>query len=462
MIIAVVGSGGKTTRIKQMTREYREAGKSVLVTTTTHMYAEEDTLLTDDADSILRQLKEQGVVMAGIPEGKKIRALSPETFQKVCGCADVVLVEADGSKGLPLKYPNATEPVIPGSVDEIQVICGLDALGRTCKEVCHRLELVQECLKIEEDTVILPMHIQRLVEEGYMKPLRENYPEAKITLVPRHDGSLYQRVIASVLQNGGDVSCIREEWFCPQPKLIICGGGHVAREVAVFASHLDFSVKIIDDRPELAAPERFPTADEVICDSYECLEKYLEPDAYYVVVTPYHKGDYQCVSKILSSEYCYLGMIGSRNKVANTAERLRRDGFAEEQIRTIFAPIGLPIQAVTPAEIAISILAQIIQEKNKTHVASVEQELLACQNHGVLCIIMEKQGSAPRGVGSMMLVEEERVLGSIGGGEAEYLAIMHARACPEFALRRYTLANTKKDGLDMICGGSIQVLFVPI
>ena len=122
MIIAVVGSGGKTTLIKNLAQKYRAEGKTVLVTTTTHMFIEADTLLTDDADTILRALRETGYAMAGVPHGEKIKALSPETFEAVCAAADVVLVEADGSKHMPLKFPNATEPVIPEHTDQIIVV----------------------------------------------------------------------------------------------------------------------------------------------------------------------------------------------------------------------------------------------------------------------------------------------------------------------------------------------------
>lgn len=202
MIIAVVGSGGKTTLIKKLAAHYRSEGKTVLITTTTHMFLEEDTLLTDDADTILHALKETGYVMAGIPDGEKIKALSTKTLAAVCGFADVVLVEADGSKQLPLKYPNATEPVIPENTDEIIVVCGLNAIGQKAKDVCHRLELVKECLGIDDNTVITPAHIQKLVTEGYLKPLRAAYPKVKISVRPRHDGSRSQRAVASMLQKG--------------------------------------------------------------------------------------------------------------------------------------------------------------------------------------------------------------------------------------------------------------------
>ena len=462
MTICVVGSGGKTTLIKKLAKRYIKENKTVFVTTTTHMFIEEDTLLTDDADTIIHQLQEKGYAMAGIEEGEKIKALSRQTYEAVCAFADVVLVEADGSKQLPLKYPNATEPVIPENTDEIIVVCGLNAIGQQAKDVCHRLELVKTCLGIQDDTVITASHIQQLVTTGYLTPLSAAYPNVKITCLPRHDGSLYQRTIASLLQNRQDVSMVCQEWFCPQPRMFICGGGHVAKEVAALAAHLDFSVTVIDDRADLANRERFLTAQKVICDSYDNLKHHLEPDACYVVVTPDHKADLQCVSTILPTQYRYLGMIGSKKKVAATFQNLRNAGFTEEQIGTIFAPIGLPIGAVTPAEIALSILGEIIQEKNKYHTASVDKSLLEQTDPGVLCVITEKQGSAPRGIGSMMFVGKEKVLGTIGGGEPEYRAIRHARENPGFSLQEYSLNRAAANGLDMICGGTIKVAYIPL
>lgn len=204
MIISVVGSGGKTTLVKNLAKQYRAEGKTVLVTTSTHMFMEEDTLLTDDAAVIIRALQENGYAMAGIPDNRKFKALSKETFEKVKPYADVVLVEADGSRSLPLKFPNAAEPVIPEGTEEIIVVCGLNALGRKAKDVCHRLELVKACLGIADDTLITPAHVQKLIQEGYLKPLREQYPQAKVRVQPRHDGSLYQRSVAVMLKKAQD------------------------------------------------------------------------------------------------------------------------------------------------------------------------------------------------------------------------------------------------------------------
>ena len=184
MIICVVGAGGKTTLIKKLAARYRSEGKTVLVTTTTHMLIEEDTLLTDDSDTVLRALHETGYAMAGIPEGNKIRPLSKGTFDALCTQADVVLVEADGSKHMPLKFPNATEPVIPDGTGQIIVVWGPHGLNRPAREVCHRLGLVTQCLGIAEDAPVTEEHVRKLLQEGYLIPLGKQHPNAKITVYP--------------------------------------------------------------------------------------------------------------------------------------------------------------------------------------------------------------------------------------------------------------------------------------
>lgn len=196
MIIAIVGAGGKTTLLKQKAQEYKAQGKKVFVTTSTHMFIEPDALLSDDADEIIQKLDSNGYVMAGLKDGIKLSPLSLETFQKVSAQADVTLVEADGSRHMPIKFPNATEPVIDKNTTEIIVVCGMHALGKPAHEVCHRLELVKQCLGISDDTIITPEHILKLVMEGYVLPLKKAYPNAVITVYPAHDGSASQKTAA--------------------------------------------------------------------------------------------------------------------------------------------------------------------------------------------------------------------------------------------------------------------------
>lgn len=463
-ITAVVGAGGKTTYIKKKAEEYTMLGKKVLVTTTTHMMREEDTLVSDDADEIIKVLIENSYVMAGRSCGEKIQALSEETYRKVSEYADVVLVEADGSKHMPIKFPEEHEPVIPGNATEIVVVCGLHALGQPLIKAAHRLELVKKCLgNVTDDSIVETNHIQKLVMKGYVEGMKEKYPEKEIHIEPVHDGSLYQRVIAELIKAGIDTSIVKEEWFQTQPDLVICGGGHVSCELVKMAACLDFKVKVMDDREEFANPERFPLADEVICDSFDNLEKYLVKDGYYAVVTRGHKDDLTCVRTILKHPYQYLGMIGSKSKIRTTYENLKREGISEEEIDTICAPIGLNIGARTPAEIAVSILGEIIQVKNKKSTSFVSRELANIREKGTLCIIVEKTGSSPRGEGSMMFVTGTHTIDTIGGGAVEYAAIEDARANKEGVfIKEYCLSNRTAENLGMICGGENKVLFVPL
>ena len=180
MIRAFVGAGGKTTLIHAQAAAFRAEGKRVFVTTSTHMFLEPDTVLSDDPETILRQLDQTGYVMAGLPAGNKIRPLSPETYRRVCTQADVVLLEADGSNRRPIKFPNSTEPVLYDNVEEVVVVCGLQALGRPLSEAAHRPELVKACLGVPEDTPITLAHIAKLVREGYLRPLRQKFPQVSV------------------------------------------------------------------------------------------------------------------------------------------------------------------------------------------------------------------------------------------------------------------------------------------
>lgn len=466
MIIAVVGSGGKTTRIHMLCDQYVSQGKKVLITTTTHMLAEKETIFADSLDEIKSQLDETGWCMAGshIPESSKMGPLPEPLFRAAAKIADVVLVEADGSRGLPVKYPASYEPVIPAQTDEIHVVVGLSALEKTCGEAAHRKELVLSCLSIQENDPLKPEHLQKLVTEGYQKPLKQQFPKAEVKICPGQVNTLYEKVIARFLQEEKDVSLIQKEWFSSQPKLVIFGAGHVANQLLKLAKFLDFYTVVLDDREEFANKDRLLEADEVHCCDFEHCEKYLpEGDGhYYVVVTRGHAADEICVKKVLQRSYAYLGMIGSKKKVAATFDSLRKQGFLEEDIDQIHAPIGLSIGARTPEEIAVSIAAELIQIKNQGTVSTMTKELSETNENGTLCIITQKHGSSPRGVGSMMLVGAEKIIGSIGGGVLEKEVIETAPQIQKITEIEYSLSNEESAKLGMICGGTNRILFVPI
>ena len=466
MIIAVVGSGGKTGRIHVLAEKYQKEGKKVLVTTTTHMMIEEGCVLSGDEAEILEKLESEGYCMAGIPaEEGKMKKLPEVLYKSLCKAADVVLVEADGSRQLPLKYPSAGEPVIPDNVDEIHVVVGLSALGKPLKEVCHRKELVLQCLNVSEDTIVEPVHLQKLVQKGYVEPLRAFYPEKIIKICPGQINNLYEKAVAEFLRAEQDVSVLKSCWFETRPKLIILGAGHVGLHVATLGHFLDFEVTVIDDRREFTEQAMRSGADFVHCHSFENVEELFpkEERGYYVVVTRKHQADQCCIEKILDHDkYAYIGMIGSRIKISKTMELLQQKGYSKQQLKEIHSPIGLNIGARTPQEIAVSIAAELVREKNQKVFSTLTKELLETKDTGVLCLITKKKGSTPRGEGSMMLVTDEGILGSSGGGLVEMEVISKAREITKITKETFSLSGEAAEKNGMICGGSNEVFFVPI
>jgi len=148
----------------------------------------------------------------------------------------------------------------------------------------------------------------------------------------------------------------------PAPSLYIVGAGHVGFHLARMAHEVGFRVHVIDDREKFASRERFPTADEVIVDDISAwLDRVTLPDsAYAVVVTRGHRHDLDALRSLAPRDLRYLGLIGSRAKVARIADALLAEAMPPECLRRVHAPIGLDIGAVSPAEIAVSILAEMI------------------------------------------------------------------------------------------------------
>jgi len=149
------------------------------------------------------------------------------------------------------------------------------------------------------------------------------------------------------------------------PTVYIFGGGHVSAQIAPLAALVDFKVVVTDDRPEFAAPERFPSAEEVVCRPFEGVVEALKPgkQAYLVIVTRGHRHDGLVLAQALRSPAAYVGMIGSRRKLKAISEALLAQGFSQEDLDRVHSPIGLNIGAETPEEIAVSIVAELIQAR---------------------------------------------------------------------------------------------------
>jgi xanthine dehydrogenase accessory factor len=150
--------------------------------------------------------------------------------------------------------------------------------------------------------------------------------------------------------------------LAPAPRLYVVGAGHVGWHLARAAREVGFRLHVIDDREKFANRERFPDADEVVVDA---LDEWLHaadlpPSAYVVVVTRGHQHDLDAMRALAARDLRYLGLIGSRAKITRIFDALVAEGMPPECLRRVHAPIGLDIGAVTPAEIAVSILAELI------------------------------------------------------------------------------------------------------
>lgn len=161
---------------------------------------------------------------------------------------------------------------------------------------------------------------------------------------------------------GGSVRVLVEP-IGTSPKLVIFGAGHVAVEVAALAARCGFIIAVVDDRPEFASSERFPDARLLVHsfdpEDWEVL--HLDPRSYVVVATRGHAHDRHVVRALIERELTYLGMMGSERKVADVHEKLVADGVEPPLLDKLHAPIGVDINSETPAEIAVSILGQLIQ-----------------------------------------------------------------------------------------------------
>ncbi|MCL5942240.1 MAG: XdhC/CoxI family protein [Actinobacteria bacterium] len=148
--------------------------------------------------------------------------------------------------------------------------------------------------------------------------------------------------------------------------LFVFGGGHLAEQIVPLAKRVHFHVTVVDDRPIFADPERFPEADEVLVSEFaEAFDRLaIDGSSFVVIVTRGHLHDQLCLEKSLETDAAYIGMVGSRAKIKKTYQELEAKGVPRGRLEQVHSPIGLPIHARLPEEIAVSIVAELIQVRN--------------------------------------------------------------------------------------------------
>ncbi|MBU4228116.1 XdhC/CoxI family protein [bacterium] len=153
----------------------------------------------------------------------------------------------------------------------------------------------------------------------------------------------------------------------PKEEVLIFGAGHIAVYVSKLMKMIGFKVTVIDDREEFANKERFPESDEIIIESIDKALQHIKitPSTYIIIVTRGHLQDQEVLASVIESDAAYLGMIGSRKKNATVFQYLEEQGVSAQELKKVHAPIGIDIGAQTPEEIAVSIIAEIIQVRRR-------------------------------------------------------------------------------------------------
>lgn len=154
------------------------------------------------------------------------------------------------------------------------------------------------------------------------------------------------------------------EEFDAKGTAFIFGAGHVGQALEPILRYVNFTTKVIDDRPDFASRERFPEAGSVVvlnslANAYEGIE--TDENSYIIIVTRGHSWDYDVLKQTLRRPAAYIGMIGSKTKIAEVYRMLREDGFRQEELDRVYAPVGMKIFAETPEEIAVSIAGEMIK-----------------------------------------------------------------------------------------------------
>ena len=279
------------------------------------------------------------------------------------------------------------------------------------------------------------------------------------------------------VRQSGELLLSGQRVFCEvlggEKKLVICGAGHVAIPLIRLGVMLGFRVTVLEDREDFARHAEEAGAAQVICAPFtEGLARISgDEDTYFCVITRGHSYDRECMNAICRKPHAYIGMIGSKRHGEFVRAYLAEQGVSADVIGEIHSPVGLKIGSETPEEIAVSIAAEIIQVKSQTGRSSTyPRELMraitgqeAAETSKALVTIVAREGSAPRDVGSKMLVYPDgHILGTIGGGSFEYAAMRRAGELLASGKSASVLFEESlkagKEESGMVCGGSLSAI----
>lgn len=333
-------------------------------------------------------------------------------------------------------------------------------------------ERIEEANPNQHNLVLKVLDGEEIGQAALVSDRKLVWESEEVGFFSRHLEAVEQIEESGIVELGGvRLFC---EILANEKKFVICGGGHVSIPIIRIGRMIGCKVTVLEDRPKFADNARKAGADLVICEPFEQgLEKIEgDEDTFFIIVTRGHRYDQECLRSICRKRHAYIGMIGSRRRVALVKQTMLDEGADPEVIGKVYTPIGLNIGAETPEEIAVAIVAEIIEVKNKKqkrnsgYSEDIMESILydAKKERKVLATIVSRKGSAPRMTGTKMLIcPDGKCIGTIGGGCAEsnilQKALVMLRADEE-AARIYHVDMTGSEAEDegMVCGGVIDVL----
>ena len=252
--------------------------------------------------------------------------------------------------------------------EDIGMICGGDITV-----LFHFIDSSKPDWEVISEKILKQMELQ---EGGWFIQCLDG---AQPILLNRSMNSLFGEKPEGNFPENNFPQIIGNRFWMPLPvteRVIIFGGGHIAAALVPLLATVGFRSWVFDDRPEFTTRERFPKAEKLITGDFTHIseEVKISNQDYVVIMTNGHNHDFEAELQVLQGAFAYVGVIGSKRKTAAVNAKLREQGITDEVIAKVHTPIGTPIKAVTPEEIAVSITGELIltraelQEKTaKTH-----------------------------------------------------------------------------------------------
>ena len=283
----------------------------------------------------------------------------------------------------------------------------------------------------------------------------------------RSDGEIVWQSAVGGIRQKIDQSAIFVDRIFEERKLVICGAGTVSLALIPLAKMLDFHISVLEDRRDFAEAARAAGADRVICaDFAKALAQVAGGEnIFFVVMTREHQYDARCLQAIMQKDFAYVGVMGSKRRTALLRQNLLEQGISQAAVDRLHAPIGLAIGAETEMEIAVSVMAEIIKASNykNSFPAKLCAAALKAEQPFVLATIISRQGSAPRDIGTKMLIFADSIVASIGGGTLEARIIKRGRKMladkeAKDVWEKVDLTGAHQEAGYMLCGGMVDVL----